>query len=135
MKISTHEKDDVVIVDPQGRLTLGEGTNALREKMWELTEDGYRSIILNMSDVTYMDSSALGELVAANATVTSLGGRLKLLKLGSRTRDLLTATKLYMIFDSYEDEAEAIASFEDRQPVQFVPPHASGSVIPSRSVL
>ena len=101
VKLTTHEKGDVIIVDVSGRLTLGEGTSALRKRMRELVEDGSRRIVLNMADVTYMDSSGIGELVATYTTVTTAGGKLKLLNLAKRVHELLYITKLYTVFESF----------------------------------
>ena len=71
VKLTTHEKGEVIIVDASGKLTLGEGTSTLRTKIRELVEGGARRILLNMADLTYIDSSAIGELVAAYTTVTT----------------------------------------------------------------
>ena len=84
--------------------------------MRELVQGGSRRIILNMADVTYLDSAGIGELVAAYTTVTTAGGQLKLLNLAKRVHDLLNITKLYTIFETFEDEASAIASFSVPEP-------------------
>jgi len=111
VKLTTHEKGDVIIVDVSGRLTLGEGTSVLRTMMRELVEGGSRRIVLNMADVTYMDSSGIGELVAAYTTIATAGGAVKLLNLAKRVHELLYITKLYTVFDVHGDEAHAIRSF------------------------
>jgi anti-sigma B factor antagonist len=111
VKLTTQKKGDVIIVHTSGKLTLGDGTSALREKMRELVEGGSRRILLDMADVTYIDSSGLGELVAAYTTVTNAGGEMKLLNLAKRVHDLLMITKLYTVFETFEDEASAIGSF------------------------
>lgn len=111
MKMAVHEKSGVSVVDISGKLTLGESTNALRNKMNELAESGSDRILLNMADVTYIDSSGIGELVAAHATVANAGGDIKLLNLAKRVHDLLKITKLYTVFEVFEDEASAIGSF------------------------
>lgn len=111
VKLTTHQKGEVIIVDISGKLTLGEGTSALRMKIRELVEGGSRRIVLNMADVTYMDSSGLGELVAAHTTVTIAGGEMKLLNLAKRVHDLLKITKLYSVFETFEDETSAVDSF------------------------
>jgi anti-sigma B factor antagonist len=77
VKLTTHEQRDVIVVDASGRLTLGEGTSSLRTKIRELVQGGSRRIVLNMADVTYMDSSGLGELIAAHTTITTAGGEMK----------------------------------------------------------
>jgi anti-sigma B factor antagonist len=111
VKLSTHEIGGVVIVDTSGKLTLGEGTSALRTKIRELVGSGSTKIVLNMADVTYLDSSGLGELIGAHTTVATAGGEIKLLNLAKRVHDLLKLTKLYTVFESFEDEAAAVASF------------------------
>jgi anti-sigma B factor antagonist len=111
VKLTTRQRGEVIIVDASGRLTLGEGTSTLRAKMRELVEGGSRRIVLNMAEITYIDSSGLGELVAAYTTVTTAGGKLKLLNLAKRVHDLLQITKLYTVFQTFEDEASAADSF------------------------
>ena len=111
VKLTTHQKGEVIIVDTSGRLTLGEGTSTLRMKIRELVDGGSRRFVLNMADVTYIDSSGLGELIAAHTTVTRVGGEMKLLNLGKRVHDLLKLTKLYTVFETFEDETSAVDSF------------------------
>jgi anti-sigma B factor antagonist len=119
VKLTTHEKGDVIIVDVSGRLTLGEGTSVLRTMMRELVEGGSRRIVLNMADVTYMDSSGIGELVAAYTTIATAGGAVKLLNLAKRVHELLYITKLYTVFESFEDEASAVGSFSVAEPTEL----------------
>ncbi|MGA2327420.1 MAG: STAS domain-containing protein [Bryobacteraceae bacterium] len=119
VKLTTHEKGDVIIVDTSGKLTLGEGTDALRQKTRELVEGGSRRILLNMAGVTYIDSSGIGELVTAYTTVTAAGGEMKLLNLAKRAHDLLKITKLYTVFETFEDEASAIGSFSVAKPTDL----------------
>ena len=111
LKLTTHEGGDVTVVDASGKLTLGEGTGSLRTKIRELVEGGSRRILLNMNGVTYMDSSGLGELVASHTTVNRAGGEIKLLNLTRAADDLLKLTKLYTVFETFEDEASAVDSF------------------------
>jgi anti-sigma B factor antagonist len=111
VKMITREKRGVAIIDISGRLTLGEGCSALRTKMVGLAEGGSKKILLNMADVKYIDTSGLGELVAAHTTVTAAGGQIRLLNLAKRAHDLLEITKLYTIFETFEDETSALASF------------------------
>jgi anti-sigma B factor antagonist len=87
--LTTAEKLQVIIIRTRGKLTLGEGTSALRRKMRELAEGGYRRILLNMGDVTYIDNSGIAELVAAHTAVTNAGGEMKLLNLTKRAHDPL----------------------------------------------
>jgi|ERR1039457_4001656 anti-sigma B factor antagonist len=111
VKLTTHQKGEVIIVVASGKLTMGEGTSALRTKIRELVASGSRRIVLNMADVSYMDSSGMGELIAAHTTVTTAGGEIKLLNLAKRVHDLLKLTKLYTVFEAFEDEASAVDSF------------------------
>ncbi len=111
VKLTTHQKGDVIVVVASGKLTMGEGTSTLRTKIRELVTSGSRRIVLNMVDVSYMDSSGMGELIAAHTTVTTAGGEIKLLNLAKRVHDLLKLTKLYTVFEAFEDEAAAVASF------------------------
>jgi anti-sigma B factor antagonist len=111
VKLTTHKNGDVTIVDASGKLTLGEGTNILRTKIRELVEGGSRRIVLNLADVTYMDSSGLGELIAAHTTIATAGGEIKLLNLAKRVHDLLKLTKLYTVFETFDDETSAVKSF------------------------
>jgi len=101
----------VSVIDVAGRITLGEGSSALREALKELVGKGQKKVLLNLGDVTYIDSSGIGELVSGFTTVTNSGGALKLLNLNKRVKDLLQITKLYTVFDVHEDEASAIRSF------------------------
>jgi len=102
---------DVAVVDFSGKITLGEGSATLRRMIKELVESGQRRILLNLNDVDYIDSSGIGELVAAYTTVRSADGELKILNLTKRIRDLLQITRLFTIFDVQTDEASAIRSF------------------------
>jgi anti-sigma B factor antagonist len=111
IKLTNHEKGEVVIVEVSGKLTLGEGTLALRSNMRMLVDGGFTRILLNMAGVTYIDSSGVGELIAAYTTVINESGQMKLLNLAKRTHDLLKITKLYTVFETFEDEVSAIASF------------------------
>ena len=111
VKLICRVEGDVTIVDTSGRLTLGEGTSLLRDKLRELVDGGSRRVLLNLAEVTYIDSSGLGELVAAYTTVDRAGGKVKLLNLAKRVHDLLKITKLYTVFETFEAEGPAIASF------------------------
>ncbi|MEO8595003.1 MAG: STAS domain-containing protein [Candidatus Solibacter sp.] len=111
VKLTSRVEGNVTIVDTSGRLTLGEGTSLLRDKLRELVDGGSRRIVLNMADVTYIDSSGLGELVAVHTTVTRASGQVKLLNLAKRVHDLLKLTKLYTVFETFENEAQAKDSF------------------------
>jgi len=111
MKSSTRQVDGVAIVDLSGRITLGEGSTMLRDIVRDMIAKGQKKILLNLGDVTYIDSSGIGELVSAFTTVRNGGGELKLLNLTKKVHDLLQITKLYTVFDIKDDEAAAIQSF------------------------
>jgi anti-sigma B factor antagonist len=112
MKISTRNVDGVSILDCSGRITLGEGSITLRDTVRELLGKGQKKILLNLGDVTYIDSSGIGELVSAFTTVRNQGGELKLLNLTKKVHDLLQITKLYTVFDVKDDEATAVKAFK-----------------------
>ena len=112
MKTSTRTVNGIVIVDLSGRITLGEGSVLLRDLVRDLVTKGQRKILLNLGDVTYIDSSGIGELVSAFTTVRNQGGELKLLNLTKKVHDLLQITKLYTVFDVKDDEATAVAAFK-----------------------
>jgi len=111
MKASSRQVDGVIIVDLSGRITLGEGSVVLRDTVKDLSTKGNKKILLNLGDVTYIDSSGIGELVSAFTSVRNAGGELKLLNLTKKVHDLLQITKLYTVFDIQDDEASAIAAF------------------------
>ena len=111
VKLSTRQVGNVSVIDVAGRITLGEGSSALRETLRELVAKNQNKILLNLADVTYIDSSGIGELVSGYTTVTNTGGSLKLLNLNKRVKDLLQITKLYTVFEVHEDEAAAIRSY------------------------
>ncbi len=101
----------VAIVDLKGRITLGDGSGIIRETVKGLAEKGSRNILLNLAEVSYIDSGGLGELVGSYATVTNQGGMMKLLNAKTRVHDVLQITKLYTVFEVFTDEAAAVASF------------------------
>jgi len=112
IKASTRQVDEITVVDLSGRITLGEGSTVLRDTVRELLGRGQKKILLNLGDVTYIDSSGIGELVSGFTTVANQGGQLKLLSLTQKLRDLLTITKLLTVFDAYETEADALSNFK-----------------------
>jgi anti-sigma B factor antagonist len=109
--LNTRQIGDVSVVDVAGRITLGEGSSTLRDSVREMVSKGQKKILLNLGEVSYIDSSGIGELVSAFTTVTNGGGQLKLLNLTKRVRDLLQITKLYTVFDVHDSEVSAIRSF------------------------
>jgi anti-sigma B factor antagonist len=111
LEISIRRVESVAVVDLKGRVTLGEASGSLRDAIKELVGKDSKDILLNLSDVTYIDSSGLGELVGAFATVSNRHGRLKLLGLQPRVHELMHITKLYTVFETFTDEATAVRSF------------------------
>ena len=112
IKASTRLVDGVTIVDLSGRITLGEGSSTLRETVRDLISKGQKSILLNLGDVTYIDSSGIGELVSSYTSVNNQGGKLKLLHLQKKVHDLLQITKLYTVFEVHTDEPAAVRSYQ-----------------------
>jgi anti-sigma B factor antagonist len=111
LKANVRRAGDVQIVDLAGRITLGEGSGLLRNAIKELVSSGNRNILVNLKDVTYLDSAGLGELVGSYASVTNAGGNIKLLHPQAKVHDLLQITKLYTVFIAFDDEPEALRSF------------------------
>lgn len=106
---------EVAIVDVSGRIVLGDGSKELRAKLADLVSAGQTKIVLNIGDVTYLDSSGLGELVSAYSSAANAGGKIKLLNLQPRIAELLKITHLANLFESFSGEPEAVASFGDPQ--------------------
>ena len=111
MNFKTREVDGITIMDLGGKITLGEGSGTLRDAVREIVAKGSNKILLNLGDVSYIDSSGLGELVSAYTAVKNAGGELKLVNLTKKVSDLLVITKLATVFDVKEDETSAVASF------------------------
>lgn len=111
MKVSVRQSEGVTILDLSGKITIGAGDIALRNAVMEALNSGASKILVNLKDVTTIDSSGVGELVSAYTTVTNRGGKLKLSNLPSKVSDILQITSLITIFEVYDGEAEAIASF------------------------
>jgi anti-sigma B factor antagonist len=111
LKAAMRRAGDVAIVDLAGRITLGEGSGLVRNTIKDLVNSGQKNILINLKDVTYIDSAGLGELVGSYATVTNMAGNIKLLHPQSKVRDLLQVTKLYTVFVAFDDESEAVRSY------------------------
>jgi anti-sigma B factor antagonist len=111
MKVTTRQVDGVSILDLSGRITLGEGSVTLRDAVRDLLAKGSNKILINLAEISYIDSSGLGELVSAYTAVKNAGGEMKLLNLTTKVHDLLQITKLYTVFDIKDDEAAAVSSF------------------------
>jgi anti-sigma B factor antagonist len=112
MTVSERIVDGVSILDVSGSVTLSDGAEQLRDKVRSLLQDGKKQVLVNLDKVSYMDSAGLGELVQAYSNVTKQGGKLKLVNPTKRLTDLLVITKLATVFDSFDDEAGAVASFK-----------------------
>ena len=112
LNISERQAGDVTVLDMGGKITIGEGSVALRTGIRRLLEEGKKKILLNLAGVGYIDSSGIGELVSSHTAINKDGGQLKLLNLTQKLRDLLTITKLLTVFDVYENEPEALNSFK-----------------------
>jgi anti-sigma B factor antagonist len=108
---TSREIGDITVIDMDGRITLGEGTALLRDIVRENVGKGRKKIIMNLGGITYLDSTGLGELVSGYRLMKREGGEMKLLNLNKKLTDLLQITKLYTVFDIYNQEAQAVASF------------------------
>jgi anti-sigma B factor antagonist len=112
LTVASRELDGVTILDLSGRITLGEGSVQMRDAILGLAGNGNKHILLNMGDVSYIDSSGLGELVGVCSAAKRLGAKLRLLKLTKKVHDVLQMTRLYPFFDVYDDETLALESFK-----------------------
>ena len=113
-ELELHERQagDVTILDMTGSVRMGEGAVSLRNSIRGLNDEGKKKILLNLAGVKNIDSSGIGELIANYTTISRDGGQLKLLNLTEKIQNLLVITKLLTVFDSYDNEAEALSSFE-----------------------
>jgi anti-sigma B factor antagonist len=111
MQISTRQRDGVTIIDLKGKITIGSGDLELRNAVQQSINDGAKKILINLSDVTTIDSSGVGELVSSYTTAKNRGVQLKLVNLPAKVQDVLTVTQLITVFDVYDTEDEAIRSF------------------------
>jgi len=112
MKISRHEEGDVVVIEPKGKITIGEGDVLLREEITRLLAEDKKKLVLDLGGISYMDSAGVGELVSVYTSVKNRGGELKLSCLTKKIKDLLQITQLMTIFDTYETTQEAISAFK-----------------------
>ena len=111
MKITKREKNGVTILEVEGKVTIGKGDVVLREAVLQAIGEGPAKLLINLGEVTTIDSSGVGELVSAYTTVTNRGGKLKLVNLPPKVNDILQITQLITVFEVYDNEAEALASF------------------------
>ncbi|HKU73888.1 MAG TPA: STAS domain-containing protein [Pyrinomonadaceae bacterium] len=112
LDLKERQAGDVTILDLTGEVRIGDSSVALRESVRNLADQGKKKLLLNLAGVKYIDSSGIGELIANYTTVSRQGGQLKLLNLTEKVQNLLVITKLLTVFDSYDNEAEALKSFE-----------------------
>ena len=112
LNINERQAGDVTVLDMSGKITIGEGSVALRTAIRRLIEEGKKKILLNLAQVSYVDSSGIGEFVASFTAIGREGGQLKLLNLTQKIQDLLAITKLLTVFDTYDDESSALNSFK-----------------------
>jgi anti-sigma B factor antagonist len=115
LKINIRETADAVILDMSGRVSLGDGLAELRDSIREALAGDQKNILLNLAEVSHIDSSGLGQLIGSYATVTSRGGQMKLLNLQKRVNDLMQVTKLVTVFETYTNEEAALKSFARKQ--------------------
>ncbi len=111
MELQERHVGDVVVLDLRGQLTLADGSERLKDKINSVLHQGARQVLINLGDVSYIDSGGLGQLVSSFTSVKRQDGNLKLFNLGKRSKDLLAMTKLLMVFDTYESEQEGVQSF------------------------
>jgi anti-sigma B factor antagonist len=111
MQIEERVVNDVTILDLKGKITLGDGDEALKDKINSLVMQNRRRILLNLAEVPYIDSAGLGEVVRTYTTVSRQGGQLKLVNLTKRITDLLSITKLLTVFETFDSEADALKSY------------------------
>ena len=112
MRVSTRQKGDVTIVDLNGKITIGSGDIALRNAVHQAIDSGAKNVLINLHEVTTIDSSGVGELVSAYTTATNRGTRQKLVNLPDKVADILTITQLITVFDVYDSEEEALSAFK-----------------------
>lgn len=112
LKITDREMDGITVVTMDGRIVLGEESNALREKVKGLLADSKKKVILNMANVTYIDSAGLGTLVATFHSARQQGATLKLTHLGAKFKEVLQVTKLLTVFEVHDTDNAAVESFK-----------------------
>lgn len=111
MKITSRVRDGVTILEPQGKITIGVGDIALRDAVHAALNGGAKNVLISLSGVTTIDSSGIGELVAAFTTAMNRSCKLKLMKLSPKVNDILQVTQLVTVFEVFDEEDEAVASF------------------------
>jgi len=127
LTIQERQLGGVTIIDLDGKILIGETNRQLHDAIKTLVAEGKQQILLNMAKVSYIDSSGLGEMVAAFTTLQSSGGALKLVNVPVKVTSLMTITKLYTVFDIFEDEAAGVASFDEPETPITIGPRVTGS--------
>jgi anti-sigma B factor antagonist len=112
LNMKERQAGDVTVLDMDGKITIGDGSVALRSAVKRLLEEGKKKVLLNLAGVGYIDSSGIGELVSSYTSINNANGQLKLLNLTQKLQDLLTITKLLTVFDVYDSEADALNSYQ-----------------------
>lgn len=112
MKISVRQRGGITILEPKGKITIGAGDIALRDAVREALDGGSKNILLSLGEVATIDSSGVGEMVSAYTTVTNAGGSLKLANLPAKVSDILQITQLITVFETFDDEDDALSSFD-----------------------
>jgi anti-sigma B factor antagonist len=111
LKLSSRQVGEITVVDVGGRFTMGESASTFRDAIGDLVAAGHKKLLLNLAEVSYIDSSGIGELVAAFTTLSTQGGVMKVINLTKRVKDLLQITRQHTLFEVHQDEATALASF------------------------
>ena len=111
MKIEVREREGIHILDIEGKITIGKGDVVLREAVHEQIGKGVSKMLINLANVSTIDSSGVGELVSAYTTVTNRGGKLKLVKIPAKVNDILQITQLITVFETFDSEEDAVKSF------------------------
>lgn len=110
-RVDVHQRGNVTVLVPRGKITIGSGDIALRNAMQETMNNGSQNIVVNLGEVSTIDSSGVGELVSAYTTAMNRGAKVKLANLSPKINDILSITQLITVFDIYDSEDEAVASF------------------------
>ncbi|MEV0975175.1 STAS domain-containing protein [Microtetraspora glauca] len=111
LTLTERRNGDVTVIDAAGKIAIGDGSVHLRESVRNLLDNGHNKILLNLGGISYVDSSGIGELISSYTTTNNHGGQLKLVNLTRKIQDLLMITKLLTVFETYDNEEEAVQSF------------------------
>jgi len=111
IKVTRLSQGDIVVLEPKGRLVGGDETDELQQTIHKLIEEGNKRLVIDLGKVMYLNSTALGLLVSTHTNYTKRGGRVKLCNIGSKIENIFVITKLTLVFETYDNQMEAIASF------------------------